>query len=430
MQRKGQVSRRSFLARAGASLAAPYFLTSGALGAPGKKPASDRIIAGAIGVGGRGTGLLAMNNYPQCSIVAVCDVYDKHLARGQKRVGGKCEVTKDFRNIIDRSDIDAIMIGTPDHWHALITILACQSGKDVYCEKPLSRTAHEGREMVKAARRYGRIVQMGTQHRSRAVIRQVAEWVRNGRLGKVEKVRLWVWRNRQHAPVPNQPVPASLDWDMWLGPCPYVPYNPMRAPWNFRWFMEYAGGYMTDWGAHMISEISWAMGTDETGPATVEGTGVQNPNSMWDVPEEMNLTYTFKNPDFEMTWEQPGDGGKGGPPFGMQYIGTKATITEFFGRYKVERGTPDLSPTRTDELHLYESNDHFRNWLDCIATRKLPIVDVEIGHRMTCWCHLGNIAYVTGHKLHWDPVAERILGDPEANRLLHKAYREPWQLPA
>ncbi|MBL7223006.1 MAG: Gfo/Idh/MocA family oxidoreductase [Candidatus Brocadiae bacterium] len=423
------VTRRSFLAQV-ASVAAPYVLTSTALGAGGKAAASDRIVVGAIGTGGRGMGLLGMNRYPNCSIAAVCDVFEPHLARAQKAIGGTCEAVADFRRIIDRTDVDAVTIGTPDHWHALITIMGCQSGKDVYCEKPLSRTAHEGREMVKAARRYGRVVQMGTQHRSRAVIRQVCEWVRNGRLGKVEKVRLWVWRNRQQAPVPDQPAPANLDWDMWLGPCPWVPYNRLRAPWNFRWFMEYAGGYMTDWGAHMISEISWAMGTDETGPVAVEGTGVQNPDSFWDVPAEVSLTYTFEDPDFVMTWEQPGDGGRGGPEFGMQYIGTEATLTEFFGSHKVERGDPDLSPTRPDEIHLYESNDHFTNWLECIATRKRPIVDVEIGHRMTLWCHLGNIAYITGRTLRWDPVREVCLGDEDANRLLHKAYREPWHLPA
>jgi len=429
LAKQAELSRRGFLAQGAALVATPYFLTSTALGAAGKKPASDRVVCGVIGTGGRGMGHLTLHRRSRSTIAAVCDVFEPHLARAKKAIGGGCDAYGDFRRIIDRADIDAVSIGTPDNWHAIITIMGCQSGKDVYCEKPLSRTAREGRQMVNWARRTGRVVQMGTQHRSRAVIRQVAEWVRNGRLGKVDRVRLWVWRNRQHAPVPDQPAPANLDWDMWLGPCPWVPYNRLRAPWNFRWFMEYAGGYMTDWGAHMISEVSWAMGTDATGPVTVEGSGVQNPNSMWDVPETMSLTYTFKNPDFVMTWEQPGEGGKpGGRPFGMQYVGTEATLTEFFGSHTVERGEPDLSPTRPSEQHLYASNDHFENWLDCIASRRRPIVDVEIGHRMTCWCHLGNIAYITGRKLRWDPVAERILGDDEANRLLHKAYREPWHL--
>jgi len=382
-----------------------------------------------IGVGGQGSGLLGgFHSNPRCRVAAVCDVYEPHLSRANKRVG-HADAYKDFRRVLDRKDIDAVVVATPDHWHAPITVMACQAGKDVYCEKPLSRTVTEGREMVKAARRYERVVQMGTQHRSRAVIRQVCEWVRNGRIGNVEKVRLWVWRNRQHKPVPNSVPPPGLDWDMWLGPCPWVPYNRLRCPWNFRWFMEYAGGYMTDWGAHMISVISWAMGTDETGPVSIEGTGTRNLESFWDVPVEMSLVYEFKDPKpFVMTWEQPGDGGKGGPEFGMQFIGSEATITEYFGRHSVDRGAPDLSPTRPNEIHLYRSDDHKANWLDCIATRERPIVDVEIGHRMTCWCHLGNIAYVLGRKVNWDPAEERFNGDDQANRLLHYAYREPWHL--
>jgi predicted dehydrogenase len=425
MPRYRSVTRRSFLAKTSVASLVPYFLTGDVLGAA---PPSDRIVVGVIGVGGQGGSHLSFNNYAQSRIAAVCDVDSTRLSAAQKRLGG-CDGTGDFRRILDRADIDAVTIATPDHWHAPITVMACRAGKDVYCEKPLCRTAFEGRRMVETARRYGRVVQMGTQHRSRSVIRQVCEWVRNGRIGTVEKVRLWVWRNRQHAFTPNVPAPAHLDWDLWLGACRDVPYNPLRCHWNFRWLMEYAGGYMTDWGAHMISVVSWAMGTDATGPVSVEGSGVSDPASMWDVPVEMNLTYRFKDPvPFTMTWEQPGDGGRGGPEFGMQFIGSEATITEYFGRHSVDRGKPDLSPTRPDEIRLYESNSHHGNWLECIASRRRPIVDVEIGHRMTCWCHLGNIAYRLGRRVNWDPERERFIGDDEADRLLHVAYREPWGL--
>jgi len=428
MPRHHTLSRRSFLAMAGAGLAAPYFLTSRALGAGAKAPASDRVVVGGIGVGGRGTALLGMDADPRCTVAAVCDVYQPHLSRAEQRLG-KCYAYTDFRRVLERNDIDAVFVAAPDHWHALITTMACKAGKDVYCEKPLARTVAEGREMVAVARKYRRVVQMGTQHRSRAVIRQVCEWVRNGRLGKIEKVRLWVWRNQQAKPVPNTAPPPGLDWDLWLGPCPRVPYNRLRCPYNFRWWMEYAGGLMTDWGTHMISVISWAMGTDETGPATIEGTGQPDPANAYDVPVEMSLAYEFRDPvPFTMTWEQPGDGGQGGPRFGMQFVGSEATVTEFFGHHTVDRGEPDLSPTRPDETHLYRSDNHHGNWFECIATRRLPIVDVEIGHRMTAWSHLGNIAYLLGRKLAWDPVRERFTGDDEANQLLRKTYREPWTL--
>jgi predicted dehydrogenase len=193
--------------------------------------------------------------------------------------------------------------------------------------------------------------------------------------------------------------------------------------------MDYAGGYMTDWGAHMFSVISWALGTDHTGPASIEGTGTEDPSNMYDVPVTMDLTYVFRDPDFVMTWQQPGDGAEGGPEHGMQVVGSEATLTiNFDGNHLVVSGSPDLSPTRPEELHLQACENHFGNWLECIATRERPIVDVEIGHRMTCWCHLGNIAYLLGRKLAWDPAKERFVGDEDANRLLHVAYRQPWHL--
>ncbi len=426
MTSKTTVTRRHLLATAGAAVSVPWVWTGRA--AAGAPP-SEQVTLGVIGVGGQGSGLLgAFHAKSRCRVLAVCDVFEPHLSRAKQRVTA-AEAYKDFRYVLDRKDIDAVAIAAPDHWHAAMTVMACQAGKDVYCEKPLSRTVDEGRRMVQVARRYERVVQMGTQHRSNPAIRQVCEWVRNGRLGTVEKVRLWVWRNRQHKPEPNVPPPPGLDWNMWLGPSPWVPYNPLRCPWNFRWFMQYAGGYMTDWGAHMISVISWAMGTDQTGPVSVEGAGTRDYGSFWDVPVELNLTYQFQDPSpFEMTWEQPGDGGKGGPEFGMQFIGSEATLTEFFGRHSVDRGDPDLSPTRPDETHLYASDNHHDNWLDCIATRERPIVDVEIGHRMTCWCHLGNVAYTLGRKVHWDPARELFIDDDQANRQLRYAYRAPWHL--
>ena len=415
------LSRRGFLARAGLGLAAPYVLTSGALGADGKSPASDRIIAGAIGVGGRGMGLLGMRHDPRCTIAAVCDVDEGRLKRAAQAVG-KCDTCVDLRRILDRRDINAVMTATPDHWHAPITIMACQSGKDVYCEKPLCRTLLEGRKMVEAARRHGRVVQMGTQYRSIAKSRQACEWIRNGRLGTVRKVRMSHATNRTHAITPGGPVPAGFHYDLWLGPAPWSPYHPRRCHFNFRFWMDYGGGFITDNGAHMFSIVSWAMGTDATGPVTVEATGRDDPNNLYDTPVEMTVRYEFADPPFVLTWGQPGTGG-----LSLEFIGDGATLKGFWD-FAVTRGEADLSPTRSGETRLYESNNHFGNWFDCIATRTRPACDVEIGHRVTSLAHLGNVAYLTGRKLRWDPVKECFPDDPEANRLVHEPYREPWRL--
>jgi len=422
MCQRVKATRRGFLTTVGAGVAGPWVVTSGALGGPEKAPASDRIQLGVIGTGGRGMALLGMNGYPRCKVAAVCDVYRPHMLRAQKAIGGSCDGVTDFRQILDRADIDAVATGTPDHWHALITVMACQSGKDVYCEKPLCRTIADGRAMVEAARRYGRVVQMGSQYRSLGHVRQFCEWVRNGRFGKIERVRLSHPCCPRAQVAPGGPPPADLDWDLWLGPAPWAPYHPNRCLFNFRFWMDYAGGFITDNGTHMMGVVSWAMGADDTGPVAIEATGKEAPDSMYDVPVELTVRYEFENPRWVMTWEQPGDG-----RLNMQFIGPQATVDGFF-RPTLVKGEADLSPTRSGEVHLYESNDHFGNWLDCIQSRKRPVYDVEIGHRVTTWSHLGNIAYLTGRKLRWDPARQCFPDDPEANRPLQRPYREPWRL--
>ena len=426
---KIRLSRRRFLENTGAGLILPYFIPTGALGAPGRLPASDRVVAALIGCGGRGTGLLGIHEDPGCTIAAVCDVDRQRLAAAKKRIG-ECDAYQDFRPILDRKDIDAVLIATPDHWHAPLAVMACQAGKDVYCEKPLCRTVYEGRKMVEAARRYDRVVQMGTQYRSIARSREACEWVRNGRLGKVHTVRLSHPCNRTHPREPGRQPPPNLDWDLWLGPAPWAEYHPLRCHFSFRWFMDYGGGSVADNGVHMFSVVSWAMGADHTGPVTIEGTGRPRANNIFDVPVEMSVRYEFADPPFVMSWEQPGvelrsprlDG-----RLNVDFIGSQATLSGFWD-FKVTQGQADLSPTRTDELHLQRSDSHSGNWLRCIATRRRPVMDVEIGHRVTCWSHLGNIAYSLGRKLRWDPASERFLDDDQANRMLHAPYREPWRL--
>jgi predicted dehydrogenase len=419
--RRGQLSRRRFVGATGLGLVAPYFIRSHALGAADRKPASDRVVAALIGCGGRGMGLLSIHDDPHCTIAAVCDVDRQRMEAAQQRIG-KCDAYQDFRHILDRQDIDAVLIGTPDHWHAAITILACQAGKDVYCEKPLCRTIDEGRKMVEAARRYARVVQMGTQYRSIARSRQACEWVRNGRLGQVHTVRLSHPCNPTHPCELGRQPPPHLDWDLWLGPAPWVAYHPARCHFTFRYFMDYGGGAVTDNGVHMFSVVSWALGTDHTGPVTVEASGRQVTPNLYDVPVEMRLRFEFADPPRVVQWEQPGSGA-----LNLDFIGTQATLSGFWD-FQVTQGQADLSPTRRDEVHLERSDSHSGNWLECIATRQRPVMDVEIGHRVTSWSHLGTIAYRLGRKLRWDPAAESFVGDDEANRLLQNPYREPWCL--
>jgi len=422
MATKGNhLDRRHFLGKAAAGCAVPMFVAGQTALGNAVRPANDRVVAALIGCGGRGEGLLSIHDDPGCTLAALCDVDLQRAAAAKNRIG-KGDVYQDFRRILDRRDIDAVLIATPDHWHAPITIMACQAGKDVYCEKPLCRTIDEGRKMVEAARRYERVVQMGTQYRSIARSRQACEWIRNGRLGKVHTVRLSHPLNPTFPCEPAQAVPSQLDWDLWLGPAPWAAYHPKRCHFTYRYFMDYGGGAIADNGVHMFSVVSWAMGADHTGPVTIEATGREEPNNLYDVPVALRVRYEFADPAFTAIWDQPGNGS-----LNLEFEGSEATLSGFWD-FSITKGQADLSPTRRDELHLARSDSHSGNWLECIASRRRPVMDVEIGHRTTCWSHLGNIAFRLGRKVRWDPAAERFLGDDEANRLLANPYREPWRI--
>ncbi|HUT34463.1 MAG TPA: Gfo/Idh/MocA family oxidoreductase [Planctomycetota bacterium] len=411
--------RRQVLA---ATLAAPYFLTSGALGAEGKAPASDRIAVGHIGVGGRGGGLLGyIVNTPVATPVAVCDIDQARCDNAYSRTGGTAKKFHDFRDLLDQKDIDAVVIASPDHWHPLHTIHACRAGKDVYCEKPLSVTIREGQAVVAAARRYDRVVQLGTQWRSMAG-RYVAQYIRNGYCGTVREVRCWHYPNPTHPPAPPPPVPKGLDYDAWLGPLPWMPYHPARTHGNFRWLMCSGGGNIRDRGAHIFGIVSWAMNVDHTGPVSIEATG-DRPDGLFDNPVRMSVTYEFKNPDWTLHWDQPGEP-KGGQ-YGAFYVGDKDTLSSWDNFDTEPKAKFEAKP---GEIALYRSTDHMGNFLECVRTRRRPIMDVAIGHRATSLCNLGNVAYLLGRKLAWDPVKEEFVADDEANRMLHYPYREPWRL--
>ncbi|HUT34465.1 MAG TPA: Gfo/Idh/MocA family oxidoreductase [Planctomycetota bacterium] len=407
-------------------------LTSQALGGPEKEAASDRLAVGHIGVGGMGSGQLrgTMNNRAATS-VAVCDVDKERLSRAESTTGGKAKPYHDFRQLLERQDIDAVVIASPDHWHALHTIHACCAGKDAYVQKPMCVTVREGQAMVAAARRYHRVVQMGSQGRSQLAGRYSAQYVRNGYCGNVREVRCWHYPNPSRPPAPPEPVPPQLDYDFWLGPLAYFPYHPAHTHGSFRWLMCSGGGNIRDRGAHIFGIVCWAMNVDATGPVSIEATG-DIPDGLYDIPTTMSVVYEFKDPDWTLHWDQPGEpqgfAGEARPfPYGVVFIGDKDRLV--VGHCDGVRGDKKVFfEPGANQVELYKSNDHLANFFDCVKTRRRCIVDVAIGHRITSLCVLGNLAYRIGRKLRYDPVKEEFPGDDEANRMLHSPYREPWAL--
>lgn len=415
-------TRRQFLkttSAAAATFAVPLILPKNVFGA------NEKIVTGHIGVGRQGNGLLGrfLKN-----AAAVCDVDSGHAAKAAGRVekaNGKCEVFGDYRKLLERKDIDAVVIATPDHWHALPTIDACDAGKHVYVEKPLSLTIAEGRAMVNAARRNKMTVQTGSMQRSAENFRRGCEYVRSGRLGKLEKVLVGI-------PGPNHPgklgpdtdPPKELDYDMWIGPAPMKPYNQKRVHYNFRFWWDYSGGQMTNWGAHHIDIAQWGMGMDDSGPVAVEGEATFHPQGYHEVTETCRLTYTYGNGVQMIVGQKQSD-----IPTGTTFIGSEGTL--YVNRGKIKSDPPQILLERLgeDDVHLYDSPSHYADFLNCIKSGEKPICDVEIGHRSATCCHLGNIAARTGERIEWDPVKEEVTNNKEAQSMVDKAYREPWKLP-
>ena len=428
----GALSRRTVLRRGAAlGIALPSFLPTFLRASP-----AESIATAHVGVGGRGGSLLggAMGN-SGTRVAAVCDVDAQRLAAAKKRVGGEVEGNGDYRPLLDRKDIDAVVIATPDHWHAGVTISACQAGKDVYVEKPASHNVAEGRAMVKAARQHERVVQVGTHHRSASYTREIARIVRGGRIGRVRAVRMWMWENLKAARTPVRAPPKHLDWNRWLGPAPVVGYHPERVHFNFRWCRDYAGGYMTDWGVHMMSVITMAMDIDHQGPTSVEASGQYAPDNLYDFPMRMEARWEFADPDFELTWTQPSEGGDvlPGARYAMNFYGEDGELRCGFGPglHKFYRdGKEAPLPREGRSVDVPESAGHFENWLDCVRTRGRPIADIEIGHRLTATCLLANIALFSGERgrLRWDWKKERFVDNDAANAWLGRSEREEFRV--
>jgi len=452
-----RISRRRFLAsssRAGLAalavpaLGAPMIVPGRALGADGAVPANERINHATIGTGNQGTNdMRAFLGDPRVQVVAVCDVNregpgywggtvrGREPARrmveqyyGQQKASGQykgCAAYADFREVLARPDIDSVEIATPDHWHAALVIAACRAGKDIYCQKPLSLTVREGRAMANAVKRYGVVFQTGSQQRSDYNFRRAAELVLNGRIGRLHTVECglpggWPDYGKTAARKQPEPVPEGFDYDMWLGPAPYAPYCPARVGVNFRWVLDYSGGQLTDWGGHHPDCAQWGMGTQYTGPIEIRAAkGTFPVDQVYNTATEYYFEAIYKN-GVKLIISNRLRGG-------VTFRGTEGWVWANRGRHDAEPKSILDSEIGPNEIHLYESNNHFRNYIDCVLSRKEPVAPVEVAHRSITICHLGNIAMQLGiDGFKWDPDKEQIIDNPEAARLLGRAYREPW----
>lgn len=414
--------------------------------------ANGKIRLGLIGAGSRGNQLLdTFLGEKDVQVVAVSDVDDKHASETAERIkkhGGQMPATsRDYRAMLDDKNVDAVIIATPDHWHALPAIHAVQAGKDVYVEKPVAHNVAEGQAMIKAARKYDKIMAVGTQQRSSSHFQKAVEIVQSGKLGKVFWVQTWNFENISPLGLgryPDSAAPSGVDYDRWLGPAPERAFNPNRFHLLFRWYFDYAGGMMSDWGVHLNDIVLWALNVKA--PKTVSSTGgVFTSDDDRDTPDTLQTIYEF--PGVTLTYSmRKGNGLKyNGHDYGILFCGTDGSLMLDRSGFEV---IPDQvvlpygiklvhgdRPIRKIDLKSEKEKGvdgqpaHVRNFLDCLSSRKLPTCDVALSHHSTNTCHLGNIAYKVGRKLVWDEATETFKGDSEANALLAREPRKGYELP-
>lgn len=420
-----RMTRRRFLGVAGATAAA--FATSRAQArAVGPNDKITIAVIGTGGMGGRHIEALAEN--PNCTIAALCDVaiprYEKQQEAVLEKTGKKPDGYQDFRRVLERSDIDAIFTPTPDHWHPLITILGCEAGKDVYVEKPVCTTIAEGRAMVNAARRYGRIVQVGTQQRSMPIFQQAIEIVKSGTLGQITSAGAWIDVNGWNEGDTPEPVPKGLDWDLWLGPAPWAPFSKQRF-FGFMGWHDYArGGQLTNWGVHLMDVVHWGIGKDY--PLSIQalggsfrgGTGADNYEG---------IETLFEYEGCNVTWEQRPGNWHAGKGYGVRFQGEKGALYVDRNTFVVEPDGLGIKEVIGEPEKSWANPPHHNNFFESVRTRKMPIADIEQGFRSTASVLLAGIALKVGRKLQWDGVNERFLNDEAANQHLTRAYRAPWK---
>ncbi|MBM3858993.1 MAG: Gfo/Idh/MocA family oxidoreductase [Verrucomicrobia bacterium] len=424
-------TRRSFLKRmagAGALLAFPTIIPSHVLG--GESAPSNRIVMGTIGTGGRGKGVMKIFlGNAGLQMVAVCDV-DRDRREGAKEMVDKqynntdCAQYGDFRELLARPDIDTVLIGTPDHWHALNVIAACKAGKDIYCEKPFAASIAEGRAAADAVKRYGRVLQVGSHERSRYPCRYACELVQNGFLGRLHTVTVNLPTDRRTCPPqPVEPVPAGFDYDMWLGPAPYEPYTTKRCHTTFRFIQDYTPGELIDRGAHVGDLAQWGNGTMFSGPLEIEGKGEFPEDGLFDTAIGYDIHGRYASGvKLRITDKEPR---------GVKFEGDEGWVFIHVHGGNLEASPSSLIrlPIPSTGVQLYDNtNDHQQNFLNCVRTRNQPIAPAESGHRTSSLCHMANIALLLGRKLRWNPETERFIGDPQADAMIARPMRAPWTL--
>jgi predicted dehydrogenase len=436
------------------------------MGAVGLTALSARRVLGAnerIGIGVIGFGLIgrihtrSFLSQPDVDVIGLSEVYQPRMDAGAELIGSRVRRYPDFRRMLEDKDIEAVVVATPDHWHALMTMMACAAGKDVYVEKPLTLFVKEGRWMVDVARQHGRVVQVGTQNRSGPNFQRAREFIRQGRLGEIVSVQSNFFRNVMpgFGTPPDQEAPRDLNWDLWLGPAPDHPYNPNRAIYHFRWFWDYSGGQMTNLGQHSLDLVHWITGV--TAPKAVCSTGGRfflKDNG--EVPDTQDAILEYPGFTAVCQYREASAGRSGQGMGGLVFYGTRGsmpmsrggfevfpdpkvdpvnTVARILGGHPV--GGPQPKPEEEDQLWTEKVKDdsgdamedyvrHARNFLDCIKSRQQPISDLESGHQIATACHLANVSLQTGRKLQWDADREEIVADKAAARLLTRPYRDPW----
>lgn len=429
------ISRRSFVKSAStvaalSSLPAWFRAEAAEQAAAQAAPVKD-LRFGLIGCGGQGTGdARQAANFGK--VVAVCDVDAGHLANARKTFP-ESEGYSDFRKLLERKDLDAVVIGTVDHWHALISIAAMKAGKDVYCEKPLTLTIDEGKRIVATQKATGRVLQTGTQQRSSPRFRLAVDLIRNGRIGQVERAEVWLPAGLRKGPFQTAAVPAGFDFDFWMGPTPKVDYVPERTHRTFRYWWEYSGGTMTDWGAHHNDIVLWAMDLDGTGPVSVEGKQlVEMIPGGFTAASEYEVTYTYASGFVHVCRSTTASEWNGavkdpnGQLHGIKFIGKDGWIWVTRDAIDASRREMLTEKLPDDAKRAVVSNSHMGNFVESIRSRKAPICSAEVGHRSASVAHLGTTAIRLGRKLAWDPVKEDYVGDREASAFLARPMRKPY----
>jgi predicted dehydrogenase len=431
--KKTDHSRRKFLQQSALAAAAITIVPRHVLGGKGFTAPSEKINIGVIGTGKLANGYWKnFAKLPEIHVMAACDVYQAKLQKFKEAVDqyyaeiagnsnySECKIFSDFNELIGLNEIDAVIVATPDHWHAIPSIAAMEAGKDVYCEKPLAHTVKEGRAMVEAASKFGRVVQTGSMQRSSKGFRHACELVRNGYVGDIKQVIVSVGDPAIPCDLPEQPTPEGLDWDRWIGPAPLWPYHAELAPpdtsgpwpmWRNYW--EFGGGILSDWGAHMFDIAQWGLGMDESGP--VKFIPPEDPKAVRGLKMIYANGVEMIHDDFDRGWA-------------VRFIGSEGTLD--VSRQFLDSKPEQIATTKikSSDTRLYYSDNHYADWVDAMKKRSVPVTGVETGHRSASVCNLANIAYRLNRTLEWDPVKEKFKGDGEANKLRTKKYRKPYTL--